>query len=113
MKEADLHKLVADYLDLALVPPTWWTTFPADGASRRGLIGLKLGVPDILIIHEGRAYWIELKVPGGALSAAQKRTFTALFAAGCEALTRRSLDEVIDLLRLWGIPINPAVRITA
>ncbi len=113
MKEADLHKLVCDYLDLALVPPAWYSTFPADGASRRGRIGLKLGVPDILIVYSGRAYWIELKGPRGVLSTAQKRTFPALFAAGCEALTRRSLDEVIDLLRVWGIPINPAVRITA
>ncbi len=117
MKEGDLHKLVSDYLDLALLPPTWWTTFPADGASRRGCIGLKLGVPDILIVHDSRAYWVELEIPGSRKSRAHRQRQADcradLHHAGCASAIAISLDEVIDLLTLWGIPLNPAVRIAA
>ncbi len=113
MKEADLHKLVADYLDLALIPPTWWSTFPADGASRRGRIGLKLGVPDILIIHEGRAHWIELKTARGRVRAQQHELHEALRAAGCFCATCLSLEEVNIVLCNWCLPLNPAVRISA
>ena len=79
MKEADLHGLVCDYLGLALLPPAWFTTFPADGATRRGRIGLKRGVPDILIVHDGRAYWIELQsCARQVVSADQRETILAI-----------------------------------
>ena len=117
MKEADLHRQVCDYLGLALLPPAWFTTFPADGATRRGRIGLKRGVPDILIVHEGRAYWIELKAAGGRVSANQGETILAIEAAGARAYVCRSLEDVVIGLRCWAIPIRggwilgPGVRI--
>jgi hypothetical protein len=106
MKEADLHRQVCDYLGLALLPPAWFTTFPADGATRRGRIGLKRGVPDILIVHDGRAYWIELKSRRGQVSNDQGWTILAIEAAGARAYVCRSLDDVIIGLRYWSIPIR-------
>jgi hypothetical protein len=111
MKEADLHRQVCDYLGLALLPPAWFTTFPADGATRRGRIGLKRGVPDILIVHEGRAYWIELKAARGRVSNEQQLTMCAIEAAGARAYVCRSLDDVIIGLRCWWIPIREGVRL--
>jgi hypothetical protein len=111
MKEADLHRQVCDYLGLALLPPAWFTTFPADGATRRGRIGLKRGVPDILIVHDGRAYWIELKAARGRVSADQGRTLLAIEAAGARAYVCRALDDVIIGLRCWAIPIREGVRL--
>src|SRR5215469_16338336 len=77
--ERHLHEQVCDFLDVALVS-AWYTTFPADGASRRGRIGLKLGVPDILIIAAGRAFWIELKASRGKLSVKQLQSHVVLRA---------------------------------
>lgn len=53
--ETSLHMNVAGYLDKHLAAPAWYTTFPAGGGGEfRGMIlkgmGLKAGVPDILII---------------------------------------------------------------
>jgi hypothetical protein len=50
-QERDLHAAVADYLHLALRPPTTWTTLPAGGGGRgRGRMltrqGLRPGWPD-------------------------------------------------------------------
>jgi hypothetical protein len=42
--ERDLHAAVADYLHLALRPPTTWTTFPAGGGGlQRGRLLARLG----------------------------------------------------------------------
>jgi hypothetical protein len=111
MKEADLHRQVCDYLGLALLPPAWFTTFPADGATRRGRIGLKRGVPDILIVHEGRAYWIELKAARGKISHDQSSAMQAIESAGSRLYVCRSLDDVIIGLRCWAIPIREGVRL--
>ena len=108
--EQALHKPVADLLSAILIPPTWFSTFPSGGGGKvRGSIlkglGLKAGVPDLLIVHEGRAYWIELKAPKtGRLSEAQKVTQPALRAAGSPVANLRTIDEVLRWLALWNIP---------
>lgn len=116
--EHDLHKLVADWLTVVLPPETWWTTFPMGGGgkARGGKLlraGTKAGVPDLLIIHRGCAYWIELKRPkGGRLSEAQRATQADLIMVRCDVANCRSLDEVSATLRLWGIP-HRTVRVAA
>jgi hypothetical protein len=113
--EAQLQKQVCGFLSIALKPPAWFSCFPSDRASGRGKIGLKLGVPDILIIHEccGCAYWIELKVGRNQLSIAQQNTANDLVEAGCNPpAVCRSLEEVIAALKEWGIPLRP-VRLAA
>lgn len=114
MTERDLHRAVADYLSVALQPPTWWTTighgaFLGEARLKRGAqmkrAGLKAGVPDILIVHEGRAYWIELKARKGRLSEAQEATVDALAAAGCAGVClARNIADVAHALAAWGIP---------
>src|SRR6185312_13501021 len=99
MREAQLHKEVADFLAVALRPPTFWTTFPAGGG---GLVrgrqlkraGLKAGFPDLLIIHEGKAFGIELKAPGKYLEPHQREMHAALLLAGMPVYTARSKEEI-------------------
>jgi hypothetical protein len=103
--ERDLHRAVGDYLNACLMPPAFWTTFPADGATRRGRIGLVRGVPDILIIYQGRAYWLELKGPRGKLSDNQLGTIGKIRDAGsCVASDVRTLEKAVSVLEQWGIP---------
>lgn len=109
--EAQLHRTIAGWLTLHLMPPAWFTTFPAGGGGQlRGQLlkasGLKAGVPDILVIHQGIARWVELKTEKGRLSDAQYRTMADLGAAGCITAVVRSLDEMIMLAGLWGLPIR-------
>ena len=110
--EEDLHRQVADYLSLAIVPPAWWTTFPSGwfrGKAAAGILkacGLKAGVPDILLIRDGRVYWIELKAEGGYLSAAQKEMRPLLLAAGCQHVICRSIGEIQSALLMWGFRLK-------
>ena len=109
MREARLHKEVADFLAVALRPPTFWTTFPAGGGGIvRGrqlkAMGLKSGFPDLLIIHEGKAFGIELKAPGKYLEPHQREMHAALLLAGMPVYTARSKEEITYALETWAIP---------
>jgi len=108
--EQALQRQVANYLAWALCPPAWFTAIPSGGGGEmRGMIlkgmGLKAGVPDLLLLHQSRSLWIELKSPRGALSEAQRRCHEAINNAGCRpVVVCRSLDDVQAALAFWGIP---------
>ena len=110
--ERVLHAQVADYLDRALPLDAWWTTFPAGGGGKirgRNLkrVGLKAGVPDVLIVYQGRAHWIELKGLKGKLSREQHDTIAWLSRAGCDfPCVCRNLDNVEFALNAWSIPLR-------
>ena len=109
--ELSLHMRVAGLLKTMLAEPAWFTTFPAGAAPTEmrnkinASIGLRKGVPDILIVHQGIAHWLELKMPGkGRLSTAQTETHLALVAAGCKVATCESFEQVKATLDEWRIP---------
>lgn len=109
--ETKLQQAVATYLTVVLQPPVWWTTIGHGGfrldartAGRLKSMGLKPGVPDLLLVHEGRAHWIELKAEKGKLSPAQLDTHEKLMRAGAAPHVCRSVDDLRRSLALWGIP---------
>lgn len=77
-------------------------------------MGLKAGVPDLLIIDRGRILWIELKtaadkgsgIRAGRHSDAQDDTQDALRMAGCWTITCRSVEEVEQVLRSFKVPMR-------
>lgn len=124
--ERDIHEATARALDLLLLPPAFWFTYPAGATtlspqqqSRYSRIGLKRGIPDILILHQA-LYGIELKRPKGRLSKTtigrtkrgsprilegQEDVFPRLLRAGMAAIAIcTSVTEVLDQLKAWGIP---------
>ncbi|HEX8829157.1 MAG TPA: VRR-NUC domain-containing protein [Xanthobacteraceae bacterium] len=119
-KESDLHKSVATLLDWVLIPPTFFTTFPAGWgklnkatAGRLYASGLKPGMPDIFIFAEARVIenkkrpiviGIELKVGANSVSSAQRTMFAKLYAVGIRVYICRNIDDVIAALREAGIP---------
>jgi hypothetical protein len=123
--EHDLHRAVADYLRVALKPPTIWTTIGHGGGGRvRGAMlkaaGVQKGWPDILIMHyAGMSYrgvkvvGIELKAAKGRLSPAQKATDSAFFGVGAHYFIARSVDEVEGFLRGVGIPLHATLTAKA
>lgn len=108
--EDGIHKAVAATLDLCLYEDTFHTCFPAGGGGRlRGALlkarGLKPGIPDHVVMHPGTVLWLELKVPKtGRVSAAQKLRHEELRALGHRVAVCRSVTDVLDALRTYGIP---------
>lgn len=115
--EQALQRGVAELLSVALGGVAWFSAFPAGGGGlMRGKIlkgmGLKPGVPDVLILDAGRAYWLELKAPKGTVTQAQKHCHAALGRAGCQVAVIRSLDDVLPMLRNWGIALKDGVSLS-
>jgi hypothetical protein len=107
--EQALQRAVVHYLAVALTPASWFSTFPAGGGGYlRGAIlkgiGLKAGVPDLLLIHAGRVRFLELKSGKGRVSEAQEACAAALLAAGTTVVVVRSLEAVKQALLDWDIP---------
>jgi hypothetical protein len=117
LTEFDLHKAVAQYLDWCLVPPAFYTTFPAGwdkmSKTRAGMLyaaGLKAGIPDILIFYNARTIGIELKAGKGKLSKIQVNTIEQLTEAGVFVQVCRSVEEVEEALTSLQLPLRGTVR---
>lgn len=130
--ETAFHQACAGFLNARLMPPAWFTTFPAGGGGRdRGRqlkrMGLKAGVPDILLIRPSGhdvmgidGFWmtltfvggIELKTKNGVVSAAQRQTHQDMIAAGAKIAIARSIDDLKNILTDWNFPLRSVSKST-
>lgn len=130
--EDALHATVAAGLHVFLGPGVEWSTFPAGhgqltkaAASKLVRLGMKRGWPDILLVHAGQIFGIELKTRGGRLSktrvvrtrrggprvlVGQEEMHPRLAAAGMRIAVCRSWPDVVDILRHWEIPVRARTR---
>ena len=110
--ELDLHRSVADFMSWVVLSPAVWTTFPAGwsamrpgAAGRLKGCGLRAGMPDILVFHDGYTIGIELKVKTKP-SAEQLDTFNKLRAAGVVVFIAYSVEDVEKILNIYKIPMR-------
>ena len=66
-------------------------------------MGLLPGTSDIVLVHEGRAYFIEVKDVNGTQSQDQVRFEHNIVKAGANYAVVRSVSDVIGVLGEWGI----------
>lgn len=108
---------VAQYLRVALRPPTIWSAFPAGGGGKiRGAflkaMGLAQGWPDLLVMHPAApgcgpvVVGIELKAAKGRQTPEQKAVSESFFACRAWYVLCRSLDEVEAALRYCKVPLH-------
>lgn len=124
--EDELHAGTARLLKRLLLPPAEWTCFPAGNvplppeyAAKLARFGLARGWPDILISYNG-LYGLELKRRGGGLSKTrlvrtrsgaqrlvegQADVFPRLERSGMRIAVAHDLDEVMDALMAWRLPM--------
>ena len=128
--EDELHASTANLLDRLLLPSAEWSTFPAGSvplpkqfAAKLARLGLKRGWPDVLILHDGSLYGIELKRRGGKLSKTrlvrarngglreligQDTMFPRLERAGMRIAVCHTPEEVLAALHGWRLPVRIA-----
>jgi len=75
---------------------------PVEAAILKGL-GVVAGVPDIVAIHRGRCYAMELKAEGGRPTETQLATIAAMEAAGAFTAIAQGLDRALAILEAWGL----------
>ena len=113
-QEHQIQKAICHYLDVRNV-----MYFAIPNGGKRNLItakklkaeGVKAGVPDICIIHEGQAFFLEVKRPKtvlggkGRLSPAQKEMIRRLEEACAEVKVVYSVADVIEAMIDWQINV--------
>ena len=107
--EHALQVAVVEYMALMVRPELYWSAIP-NGGKRNLSVAVKLkregvrrGTPDIVILlPEGRAAWLELKVKGGSLSLEQRMFRDVCHRLGHHWALAKSLDDVIAFLQKIG-----------
>lgn len=113
MKPEDALQIAcARYLDTALTQGwRWWHT-PNGGSRRKGeagklrAMGVKPGVPDIIVAGPGRLIFIELKSATGRLSLEQREFKVWAEASGWAFYVCRNVDDVEIALDGAGVPLK-------
>ena len=72
------------------------------GARLKGL-GVRAGVADIIAVHAGKIYALELKAPGGRATESQLEFITDIGRAGGFTCVAEGLDHAIAVLERWGL----------
>ena len=101
---AELERLLpADAFAIAM--PDEGSPFVPRRARDEGLRVRKGGLPDIIIVHRGRALGLELP-RGASLNDAQRAVFPRLTRAGMRIEVARSFAEALRLLREMGLDLG-------
>lgn len=65
--------------------------------------GILPGCPDLLIVHQGLAYWLEVKAPAGSLNDNQVKAHPRLRGAGTPVEVIYSVEDGLEACRAWGL----------
>lgn len=121
--EDDLAFQSAAYLDRVLPEDAVWWHTPNQGhgvgrtsravfdamkmAQKLKKMGMKPGIPDIMIVWQGRIFATDAKSKTGKLTDSQKAMFPKLESAGVLLkATYRTIEELESHLTDWGIPLR-------
>jgi hypothetical protein len=105
--EKQIQASVLQHLAWRSVPQLFWFAVPngewrsrVTGAILKGQ-GVVAGVPDLILVHAGRCFGLELKSDNGRLSDAQRETHERLRQAGAHVAVAHGLDAAIKQLTEW------------
>ena len=107
--EDAIHRTVVEHLRTRGVPNMVFFHVPNGGkrskveaAILKGF-GVRAGVSDLIIIHRGRVYALELKAPNGRPTKEQMQFMSDLNLAGGFGCIAEGLDQAICVLECWGL----------
>jgi hypothetical protein len=107
--EQDLQRAVLEHLELCAVPNCYWFHVGNGGwrspveAKVLKSLGVRPGVPDLILIYGGKTFGLELKTEIGKLTSVQRTAHVLMRAAGAEVEVAYGIDEALELLRRWQI----------
>lgn len=112
-EESKVQQAIVKYLDMRKV-----FHFAVPNGGKRNKVtasimkaeGVKAGIPDICIIYDGQAYFLEVKkpkttTPKGRLSEIQKERIEQIKEAGGEVAVVYSVADVIEQCIEWQINV--------
>jgi len=105
--EAQLQRAVLDHLRWRGVQNLFVCHYPAGGwrspigAAILRSLGTVAGVPDLLIVHRGQLYGLELKSESGRLTDTQSSTHEDMKRAGALVATAYNVNAALAQLEQW------------
>jgi hypothetical protein len=72
-------------------------------AARFEAMGVRPGVSDLVAVHDGRIFALELKAPGGRPTVAQLEFLADMERAGAFTCVAEGLDRALAVLEGWGL----------
>jgi hypothetical protein len=107
LSEQEVQRAIFDHLAWRAAPDAFVCHYPAGGFRRpaeaailKG-IGTLAGVPDLLAIHKGRCYALEIKTETGRVSDVQRTVHDRMRRAGAKVGVAFGLDEALAILESW------------
>ena len=70
--------------------------------------GYVAGTPDLLVIHHGRALFLEVKREGEYLRPEQREQHNIISECGCNVAVVRSIEDAAEFLGACGVPLAGA-----
>ena len=107
--EQQIQKAVLGHLAWRALPDLWWCHYPAGGwrspieAAILQSLGVVAGVPDLLLVHRGQLYGLELKAEAGRLTDVQLDVHAKMKQAGAVVATAYGVDAALAQLAAWGL----------
>lgn len=111
MREDVLHRVVIEHLaSRARHGVAYWHT-PNGGkrhlyeAAKLKKMGVLAGMPDLLLLRDGKLYALELKTEAGRVSDCQHLALAMLSSAGAQIAVAYGLSEALAKLEAWDLII--------
>jgi hypothetical protein len=105
--EQGVQRAIVDHLRWRAVPGAF-AFHPANGGWRSAVeakifksLGVVAGVPDIIIIHGGQCFGLELKADRGRLTNVQRDAHERMREAGALVAVVHGIDEAVAQLSEW------------
>src|SRR5262249_9297869 len=105
--EQDLQRAMLEHLELCAVPNCYWFHVGNGGwrspveAKVLKSLGVRPGVPDLILIREGKTFGLELKTEIGKLTSVQRTAHVLMRAAGAEVEGAYGIDGAVEQLERW------------
>ena len=115
--ERKIPRAVISHLRLRAQPGVVYFAVPNGGyrnvveARNLKLDGVTAGVSDIIMLHDGNMFALELKAEGGRPTESQLEFIDLVKAAGGYAVWVNGLDAALRTLECWGI-LKPSRSLT-
>jgi hypothetical protein len=110
--EAAIQRAVFQHLR-ARAAPGVFAFHPANGGYRKPVeaaimkgLGVVAGVPDVIAIHNGRVFAMEIKAEGGRATDKQLACIAALREAGAFTCVAEGLGRALACLESWGLLVG-------
>lgn len=108
-QEQKIHRAVVQHLAARSMPGVFYF-HPANGGKRNLIeakifksLGVRAGVPDLILFYRAQIFGLELKAANGRLTPLQRQTLNDMEVAGARTAVARSLDEALVTLECWGV----------